>query len=303
MRKTTLIVLFTSLIGVSFAQNKLPFPKELTDFEPYSGNPVFAGTGNPDTWDEKIRERGFVMNENGKYYLWYTGYDQKTGKQMKYLGLATSDDGLTWTRYGNSPVYRERWVEDMFVLKDEGTYYMFAESRDDIPRLFISSDRVNWKDRGRLDVRNVNGTPISDGPYGTPTVVKKGRTWYLYYERNDAAVWCATSSDLNIWTNVSDEPVLKCGPDAYDMYAVAFNKIILHKGVYYAYYHASAFKNWAEWTTNVAASKDLIHWEKYNANPILKENASSGYPVWDGKQYRFYTAHPDVRVYFPKTGK
>lgn len=33
-------------------------------------------------------------------------------------------------------------------------------------------------------------------------------------------------------------------------------------------------------------------------NPIIGDDASSGFPVFDGRQYRFYTMHPDVRVYF-----
>jgi hypothetical protein len=40
------------------------FPPELVDFVPYEGNPVFAGTGE-DTWDRKIRERGYIRREAG----------------------------------------------------------------------------------------------------------------------------------------------------------------------------------------------------------------------------------------------
>jgi len=41
------------------------FPPELVDFEPYQGNPVFAGTGT-DTWDRTIRERGYTLREGPK---------------------------------------------------------------------------------------------------------------------------------------------------------------------------------------------------------------------------------------------
>lgn len=293
---------FAALSETAYAQggNKLPFPSELVNFKPYKGNPVFAGTGNPADWDEKIRERGFILHEGTDYYMWYTGYDKKTDKEMKYLGYATSKDGINWTRYAGNPIHREHWIEDMYVLKSGKTYYMFAESKDDIPRLFTSEDRIHWKDHGRLDVRKVNGQPISEGAYGTPTVVKKGKTWYLFYEREDAAIWLATSTDLKVWTHVQDEPVLSPGPETYDKYAVAFNEIIEYKGVYYAYYHGTAFKDWHEWSTNVAASKDLIHWEKYKKNPIIGDNTSSGIPVPDGKGFRFYTMHPEVRLYFAK---
>jgi hypothetical protein len=188
----------------------------------------------------------------------------------------------------------------MCVLKEGKTYYMFAESKDDIAHLLTSTDRIHWKDQGAIDIRLKNGSPLSKGPYGTPAVRKEKGIWYLFYERNDAAVWLATSKDLKTWTNVQDEPVLNAGPEKYDAFAVAFNKIIQHKGLYYAYYHASAFKDWREWTMNVAVSKDLVHWKKYEGNPIVGNDSSSGFPVFDGKQWRFTRCTPTYGSIFPK---
>ena len=60
------------------------FPTELVDLVPHSGNPVFAGTGG-DTWDQRIRERGYILRENGKWHLWYTGYNRKrTDKKRRF---------------------------------------------------------------------------------------------------------------------------------------------------------------------------------------------------------------------------
>ena len=69
------------------------FPSALTDFIAYKNNPVFAGTGT-DTWDQKIRERGYILREDGMYYMWYTGYKGDEAVE-KHLGLATSTDGLS----------------------------------------------------------------------------------------------------------------------------------------------------------------------------------------------------------------
>lgn len=274
------------------------FPDELIRFKPYEGNPVFTGTGQQ-TWDEMIRERGFVMKEDDGFHMWYTGYQKADTSKMKYLGYATSEDGLHWNRYQDKPLYTGHWVEDMYVFKEDGTYYMFAESKDDIPRLLTSKDRINWSDQGSLDVRKVNGEPIEKGPYGTPTVWKENGTWNLFYERNDAGIWLARSEDLKVWTNVQDEEVIKCGPESYDRYAVAVNEIIRHNGLYYAYYHASPFEDWREWSMNIAVSEDLIHWKKYDGNPILGDNRSSGLPVRVDGKYWFYTMHPEVMVYLP----
>ena len=122
------------------------FPPELVDFVPYAGNPVFTGTG-ADTWDRNIRERGFILREDGTYHLWYTGYDERRADAMA-LGYATSPDGLHWTRWPANPIYSRGWVEDMQVVKHGDTYYMFAEGRNDIAHLLTSQDRVHWQERG-----------------------------------------------------------------------------------------------------------------------------------------------------------
>lgn len=274
------------------------FPAELTTFTPYEKNPVFAGTGT-ETWDSKIRERGFIMKEGDEWSLWYTGYSKTSGDETKYLGLATSDDGLSWERYSERPVYDSLWVEDMFVWKENGTYYMAAEGRDDVAHLLTSDNRVTWTSQGALDVRQKSGQPLTPGPYGTPTLWKENNTWYLFYERNDHGIWLATSEDMKVWTNVQDEPVIAMGPESYDQYAVAMNQVIKYKGRYYGYYHASAFEDWREWTMNIAVSDDLVHWEKYEGNPIMKNNLSSGMVVETNDGFRFYTMHPEVNAFLP----
>ncbi|MFM9911044.1 MAG: glycosylase, partial [Chitinophagaceae bacterium] len=266
------------------------FSEELVHFLPYKGNPLFSGTGT-NTWDKEIRERGYILKEDSGYYLWYTGYTLIDS--IKYLGYATSPDGLTWIKYPGNPIYKANWVEDMCVIKDNSTYYMFAEGRGDTAHLLTSTDRIHWQEQGNLDIRLMNGEPIPPGSYGTPTIWKENNTWYLFYERGDLGIWLATSPDCKKWTNIQDEPVIKMGPDAYDQFAVAMNHVIKYKGLYYGYYHASAFKDWREWSTNVAVSADLIHWKKYPKNPLVRNNKSSGILVNDGKRFRLYTMHPD----------
>jgi len=273
---------------------------EVLEFNAAGENPVFSGTGE-DTWDQKIRERGYILKEDSMYHMWYTGYREQPSAEM-HLGYATSPDGLKWTRYEGNPIFDSGWVEDMMVLKHEGKYYMFAEGKDDIAHMLTSTDRIHWKEHGPLDIRSTNGMPISKGPYGTPTVWLEGGVWYLFYERGDLGIWLATSHDRQIWTNKQDDPVLKMGPETYDQYGVAFNQVVKHKGKYYAYYHATEYKDWREWTSCVAMSDDLIHWSKYAGNPIQRENKSSPILVHDGEQYRLYTMHENVAVHFPVGG-
>ena len=96
-----------------------------------------------------------------------------------------------------------------------------------------------------------------------------------------------------------DEPVLGLGPDPYDRAAVAMNQVVKRGGVYYAFYHANATRPWKDWTSNLARSRDLIHWEKYPGNPIVAGNCSSPILVTAPDGDRLYTMHPDVKVFRP----
>jgi beta-1,2-mannobiose phosphorylase / 1,2-beta-oligomannan phosphorylase len=275
------------------------FPSELVDFVAYEKNPVFKGTAE-NTWDRFIRERGYIIKEKDGYHMWYTGYTDVGPDKNLYLGYATSPDGMAWTRYPGNPVFRDNWTEDVMVVKSDSTYFMFAEGLNDRAHMLSSTDKIHWRDHGLLDIRYTNGEKLSEGPYGTPSVLVRNNVWYLFYERNDEGIWLATSTDRKKWTNIQDEPVLSPGPENYDKFGVAVNQVIAHNGSYYAYYHGTALKDWSEWSTNIAVSIDLVHWKKYSLNPIMKENKSSGILVHDGGQYNLFTMHPEVNVHLPR---
>ncbi len=295
-RSTLMVLSFLLLTPFTSADDK--FPPELVKFVPHAKEPVFAAA--PGKWDAMIRERGWIMREDGVWKLWYTGYDG-TRDGIRMLGLATSPDGIKWTRHPRNPLVKDHWVEDMMIVKDAGKYWMFAEGRHDRAHLLVSDNGVDWKRVGLLDVRFKNGKPIPDGPYGTPTAWLEDGLWHLFYERKDEGIWLAKSKDMKVWTNVQDEPVLSPGPGAYDKDLVALNQIIKHKGRYYAYYHGSSKTGPKAklWSTAIATSTDLIHWEKYAGNPLrpIEENKSSGIVLPDGDKFRLYTMHPAVYLH------
>jgi len=297
MQKHSLVAVVALCCLLGAAPNKLwstEFPPELVEFEPYTENPIFRGA-EPGHWDVKLRERGWVCRESDGYSMWYTGYNSDKAA-IRLLGYATSPDGLHWTRFPGNPLLADHWVEDMMVLKQGPTYYMVAEGRSDIAQMLTSRDKIHWERQGALDVRRSDGSPIAAGPYGTPALWHENGVWYLFYERGDLGVWLAKSSDTKVWTNVSDEPVLGLGPEP----ALAMDQVVKYQGRYYAYYHAADAIPWTRWSTNIATSSDLLHWEKYARNPIVANNESSALLVDDGERFRLYTMHDQVRVRFSR---
>ena len=278
------------------------FPRELTTFAPASGNPIFTAQGDGH-WDVKIRERGWILfdkeAEDGTpaWRMWYTGYDG-TREGQKKLGLATSHDGVKWAAHPGNPIYDVAWIEDLMIVPHDGTLYMFAEGKGDQAHLLTSKDGVVWHRVGILDVRKANGRPIKPGPYGTPTAFYEDGVWNLFYERRDAGIWLATSRDMKVWTNVSDDPVMVPGPDEFDLDLIAMNQVFKYQGRYYASIHGSKAGS-KLWANGIAVSDDLRTWKKYPGNPLrpISENKSSGLFIHDGKQIRFYTMHDQVHVH------
>jgi hypothetical protein len=281
------------------------FPADLVEFGPASPAPLFSG-GGPEAWDRDLRERGWIERDGDRWRLWYTGSNPDRDP-VRRLGLATSADGLNWTRAHAGPLLDDRWVEDVCVVPACGRLWMFAEGEHDVAHLLASRDGRAWRPCGPLDVRLTDGRPIPDGPRGTPAVWLERGTWHLFYERRDDGVWLATSRDLRTFTNVRDEPVLACGPEPYDRHGIAVDQIVRFRGRFYAYYHASPATDRSTWQTCIATSMDLVHWEKWEANPLLPVDPehpkrSSATLVHDGERHRLYTTHPDVRVRFSRDG-
>jgi len=280
-------------------------PAALTAFGPASSVRLFAG-GGPDAWDRDLRERGWIMRQGDRWHLWYTGSNPDRDP-VRRLGHATSGDGLNWRRSSDRPVVADAWVEDVCVARACGPggefFQMVAEGEHDVAHRLVSRDLASWRRCGPLEIRLVTGEPISAGPRGTPTLRAHRGLWHLFYERRDDGVWLATSQDGRTFTNVRDDPVIACGPEAYDRHGVAVDQVVRFDGRWYACYHASPDPARATWQTCLAVSDDLVHWEKWSGNPLLpvdpaNPKRSSATLIHDGGRLRLYTTHPDVRVRF-----
>jgi len=294
------MIIACCLIANSFATSLSAdeLPPVLSHFKEDPPEYVFSGSAGQ--WDALIRERGWIIKEGDKYRMWYTGYNPDDKSVTMKLGYATSNDGVSWTRHPSGPIFAKNWVEDMMIVQHEKQLFMFAEGAGDQAQLLTSIDGISWNHLGPLDVRLVNGEKIPPGPYGTPTAFYEDGTWHLFYERRDQGIWHATSSDMKIWTNVSDEPQISPGPDQYDSLMIAMNQIIKLDEKYYAVLHGTGSPTKPRnWCTYFAVSSDLNHWEKATEGPVfpITDNKSSGILVPDGSAFRLYTMHGKVQLH------
>lgn len=172
-------------------------------------------------WEEKDVFNPAAVVRDGKVYLLYRAED-KVGKYAgtSRIGLATSTDGVTFTRHPVPVLYPDNdfmkkyeWeggCEDPRVVEDEkGVYYMTYTTYDGkVARLCVASstDLMNWKKHGlafaKASPRYTNlwskSGAIVSRRVGSKTVATKINGLYWMYW-GDTNLFIATSEDLINW--------------------------------------------------------------------------------------------------------
>lgn len=111
----------TSVDGVSWAK--------------YSNNPVLVA--GPAQWDNRHTGVGSVLWNGSHFLMWYNGQDWSTSTTR--IGLATSLDGFSWTKYAQNPVletgspgsWDARHVYYPSVIQTGNSLLMFYVGRED----------------------------------------------------------------------------------------------------------------------------------------------------------------------------
>ena len=154
--------------------------------------------GRDGKWDENL-ESAFVLKHQGKYLLYYSGYRDK-GDPLKgfpaSLGMAISEDGITFKRLGTQPIlkpikngYDAHAVYSPVVVHHRGEFYMvycghcYESSAKAGVRLLgaKSSDGIRWQriKKPVLQAHDV-GAWARDG-VAEPALVFLDGTWHLYF--------------------------------------------------------------------------------------------------------------------------
>ncbi len=89
---------FTSAIGYATSTNGTDWTKETT-------NPVVEN-GDTGAWDDFSVNFATVIQDGDVYKMWYTGTGPGAGGvgSVRKIGMATSTDGIDWTKHAGNPV-------------------------------------------------------------------------------------------------------------------------------------------------------------------------------------------------------
>jgi predicted GH43/DUF377 family glycosyl hydrolase len=170
-------------------------------------NPVLT-SGAPGTWDESWVESPTVVKVGSTFYMWYTGVQAAT--QFR-IGMATSTDGVNWTKHPSNPVFEPEPANDWenafvyapAVVSDGTRFRMWYVGLNAVTflsasriGLACSDDGVTWRRLGSNPVLDVGQTGSWDqnGPF-VPTVVYRDgayRMWYLSGANPDERIGLAS---------------------------------------------------------------------------------------------------------------
>lgn len=259
--------------------------------------PVLAR--GPDSVDQSDALNPSVVRHQHLYFNFYSGFDGRTW----HTALATSNDGITWTKRGKllSP---EGWEGDYIAANGSalrfGNEFLYWYQAGRTPQIALarSSGGTTWRKHG------VPVLPV--GPRGSwdergaadPYVIQVQGTLYMFYLGQDRAMrqrlGVARSADGITWTKLRENPLLELGEfGEFDENGLGEPAVWQAHGSYWMLYTG---RDRAEHRRmGLARSQDGVRWQKLKS-PILQ-----GDGAWNAKVICDATVEldgPDVRVWF-----
>ncbi len=185
-------------------------------FWKYRGNPVVI-EGSDTAWDDEGLYDPCVVFAKGQYYLYYTGFD---GTDYA-IGLARSDDGKSFTKYGSAAViakgsgYDGTAVREPSVIYEDGLFKMWYTAYNGVtPSIAYatSKDGLSWSKYGSNPVLAKPSSGWGFVEFGDPCVIKVDGEYMMYLSGssvlNSKFVGIATSGDGTSWTLSSSNPLV-----------------------------------------------------------------------------------------------
>lgn len=145
-----------------------------------------------DGWERGGLYKSWLLQGDGKYWLFYNAKNTETGSWVEQTGAAVSDDLLHWTRIpgpllvnGPKGSFDDRFASDPCVLRIDDLWVMFYFglcSDGHARELFaVSDDLVNWT-KGDEVLINIGPKDSIDSTHAhKPAVIYRGGHLEHYY--------------------------------------------------------------------------------------------------------------------------
>jgi hypothetical protein len=193
---------------------------------------VVMSPAGASSWEQSEVSPDTILVENGVYELWYHGGGSLSGGTRvgaARIGYATSNDGLTWTKYAANPVldigapgvFDDAQVAEARVFKLGTTYRMYytgANGSSQLKSLGLatSSDGTSWNKDARSPILDSNRW----GNYWGGAFFFENGLWQVWHAAaiGNGEIHYKWSTDGIAWVDGVQQPVLSTstvanGPD------------------------------------------------------------------------------------------
>jgi predicted GH43/DUF377 family glycosyl hydrolase len=219
-------------------------PKDKFDGIRWNIHPeTIIDVGTPGAWDEEHALDPATVYVNGTVYLYYSAVGNNCERS---ICLATSKDGINFSKYENNPIVIGGGPE--VVFKDGIFYLYFWKNRPDRKgfqlHLSTSTDGFNYTEYQEEPVLPAGSEGNWDSfTVETPRIFKENDTYYMLYCGSDchedypANAGLATSKDLETWTKYENNPIFSRGEKGeWDEGAIWFTTVEKINDTYYLWY-------------------------------------------------------------------
>ena len=185
--------------------------------------------GPADAWDASSVALGSVLWNGTAFMMWYRGTNATT-YQTGAVGLATSPDGVSWTKYPGNPILKttamdQEYIANPFVVKTL-TYDMWYTGRNATYSktsayteilLATSLNGINWVKWPHPVFRPSSDPGAWDsGSVYSPSAYWNGTIFWIWYSGLGQSflnpqIGIATSPDGATWTPSPNNPILSPG--------------------------------------------------------------------------------------------
>ena len=213
-------------------------------------NPVLTN-GAPGEWDSTGAVFGsqVLYDGAGTFTMWYGWVSENPSVDGTAIGLATSTDGVSWTRYAGNPVLTsgpDEELESPAVVFDGQTYHMWYLLTYPSTAIGYASspDGIAWTKHPDPVFLGAVGEHVWDEKFYSQAVFLDGGTFHMLYsadtETTEVAIGYASSADGSVWTMSGAGPVLTPGVQDVDWDAcnVGLPGVIARNGEAWMYYYA-----------------------------------------------------------------
>ena len=158
----------------------------------FADDPVYSWRDGA-AWEHGGLYKCWLIEHNGKYYMYYNAKNLENGNWREQTGVAFSDDMFHWERYPGNPVvpvtdgaWDSIFASDPVVMYDsrEGRWVMFYYGLGNLSAcdgLAVSDDLVHWE-KFPAPIMTIGGRGAIDSKYAhKPGVIFHNGMLYHFY--------------------------------------------------------------------------------------------------------------------------